>query len=114
MKAKYYIYRNLRTGGFSVRHQGIVIDRAVYCRATGVVFKVNESGRQRVISEKRKNVHAFAIADEYLFTHSVVSVDNLPIITYNPYVSDKFTCNGIPIEYANAVIFKSGKCYLAN
>lgn len=114
MIAKHYIYRNLRTGGFSVRHKGIVIERIEYGMAADVLFKVNEKGRQRVINEKQKNVHAFAIVDEYAKTSTTLDVDTLPVITYNPYVSNKFTCNGEPIEFASSVIFRNGKCYLAD
>ena len=65
MNAKYYIYRNLRTGGFSVRHRGLVIDRLNTFVAEDVEFKVNEKGRQQVIKDHQKNVHAFVVADKY-------------------------------------------------
>jgi len=110
MKAKYYIYRNLRTGGFSIKFRGKVIDRDDWFEATNVTFKVNEVSRQRVIFEKQKNVHAFVVADRYLFTDT--KVDNQKIISYNPYKLAHFVCDGQKIENAKRVLFRHGKCYL--
>ena len=61
MSAKYYIYRNLHTKGFSMRYKGKVIQRPFCFRAYNVSFKVNEKGRQRVIKERQKNVHTFIV-----------------------------------------------------
>jgi hypothetical protein len=110
--AKFYIYRNLRTGGFSIKHHGRVIKRDNFFIAENVTFKVNESGRQRVIQEKRKNVHAYTVCDKYISARSKDKVDKLRIITYNPYKSANFTCEDCSIETARKVLFKDGKCYL--
>jgi len=109
--AKFYIYRNLHTGGFSVKQRGLVIDRDNWFVAYDALFKVNEIGRQRVIREKKKNVHAYTVCDRYEYS-GIRKVDGLQSITYNPYKSPFFTCNGIPISSASKVLFKSGKCYL--
>ncbi len=62
---------------------------------TDVEFRVSEKGRQRVIKEKRKNVHAFAIAKVV----QPISFDRVPDLivnkgyrsaTYNPYLYDSF------------------------
>lgn len=110
-KARYYIYRNLHTGGFSIRYKGKVVNRLNIFTAIGVVFKVNESGRSRVLQEGRKNVHAFVVADKYKGTVGI-EVDKLPEISYNPYLSDQFKCNGVDINKAELVVFKNKKCYL--
>ena len=109
--AKYYIYRNLRTGGFSVKRRGRVVDRQKTLNAQDVTFKVNEIGRQRVIKEKQKNVHAYVVCDKY-YLYSRQKVDNLQVITYNPYVAANFVCNGKTIQQAEEVMFSNGKCYL--
>lgn len=113
-KARLYIYRNLRTKGFSVRYRGIVIDRINSFLAEKVEFKVNEQGRQRVIKERQKNVHAFVIADKYnsISKFSKKLINNLKIITYNPYLDNSFICENKRIKTANKVLFTSGKCYL--
>lgn len=60
-----------------------------------VEFKVSESGRQRVIKEKRKNVHAFAIAKHVypIPSHRVTALMDKRTYrsaTYNPYLYDSF------------------------
>ena len=109
--AKYYIYRNLRTGGFSVKRRGRVVDRQQSLNAQDVTFKVNEIGRERVIKEKQKNVHAYVVCDKY-YLYSRQKVDKLRVITYNPYAANFFMCNGHPIADAEEVVFRDGKCYL--
>ncbi len=116
--AKYYIYRNLHTGGFSVKYKGRVIDRLNTMRATGVTFKVSEKGRQKVISEKRKNVHAFVVADKYTkerwpIVPVIMDVDDSIKIRYNPYKGAHFTCNGFDIHSAREVVFQNGYCLLS-
>jgi len=108
--AKFYIYRNLHTGGFSIKQRGRVIGRDDHFIAEDVVFKVSNIGRQRVIDEKRKNVHAYAVSDKYTFAGNK-DIDGLEVITYNPYIADHFTCNGKKITEAKEVLFKQGKCY---
>ena len=87
--AKYYIYRNLHTGGFSVKYRGIVLERITDFLAVNAVFKVSELGRQRVIKDKRKNVHAY-IACDYYSTLPCTSREILREITYNPYKGNTF------------------------
>lgn len=58
-----FVYRNLHNGMWSVRstagyNYGRVIFHAVYVRVSFGYPKVSEAGRQRVLKEKRKNVHA--------------------------------------------------------
>lgn len=112
--AKYYIYRNLHTGGFSVRYRGRVIAHDDYFIGRNVEFRVSESGRQRVIKEKKKNVHAYSACDKYTFAGSndYRLVDTLDRVSYNPYVAGHFTCNGKKIVRAQSVLFYRGVCYL--
>jgi len=111
--AKYYIYRNLHTGGFSVRYRGRVIDRLSIFTAQNVTFKVNESGRQRVVKDGRKNVHAFVVADRYKgLINKGCELDNLTKITYNPYIDTQFKYRTSEIHSAEEVVFKDGKCFL--
>lgn len=110
--AKYYIYRNLRTGGFSVKYKGKVVYRDHSLCGVKVEFKVSELGRQRVIKEKSKNVHAYAACVDFGLDGCSLDVDRLPVISYNPYKSKYFTCNGKKINNATVVAFRNGKCYL--
>lgn len=56
------VYYNLRTQLWSVRDATTthkVIGHASSLVLDGVTFRVNESGRQRVLATKQKNVHAY-------------------------------------------------------
>ncbi len=112
MKAKYYIYKNLHKGNFSIRYHGLVYDRGNEFIATNVYFKVNECGRQRVIKDKKKNVHAFCITDKYYSHKMAILEQGYKTITYNPYLASYFTCDNKKIEYASKVYFNFGKCWL--
>jgi len=51
-------------------------------------FKVSEAGRQRVLREKRKNVHAFI--EGTLTAPMTVDPDDLKRVSYNPYLCGSF------------------------
>lgn len=58
------VYYNLHSGRWSVRaldgeHRGRVVAHAAQVTISDAEFAVSEAGRQRVIREQRKNVHAF-------------------------------------------------------
>lgn len=82
------VYRNLNNGLFSVVQGNIVVAHVDSITLTDVSFKVSEAGRQRVITTKQKNVHAYVVG-------KVVAVNDLQLknidnntpsrIRYNPY-----------------------------
>ena len=79
-----------------------------------VEFKVNESGRQRVICEKRKNVHAFVVADKYKgLINSRYRLDKLDKVKYNPYTDAHFKYKGIDVHAAKEAVFNDGQCFIA-
>jgi len=113
MQAKFYIYRNLRTkDAFSVRYQGKVVARHTLALARNVRFSVSETGRQRVLRERQKNVHAYVVADEVIPYDEPVGTRLLRRITYNPYTGPSFMVDGEPITQAKAVLFEGGSCWL--
>lgn len=68
-----------------------------------VEFKVYEAGRQRVLREKRKNVHAFVIGE--LFASEGLYEGKAPFgegsgVTYNPYISSQFLSEDRPVQKA--------------
>lgn len=86
------VYRNLHKGCLSVR-QGTI----VRCHADNVVLKnarfiVSENGRQKVIKEKKKNVHAF-VEGYVVHARDTDWVDDYHWyeMTYNPYKTKGFT-----------------------
>ena len=53
------VYRNLHKKCWSVRQRGKVKLHTDYICLKDVEFKVSQKGRERVLREQRKNVHAF-------------------------------------------------------
>ncbi len=104
ISSKVEVYRNLHdiTGKnkYSIRQKGLVIGHANLIYMNDVNFVVNQKGRQKVIKNKQKNVHAFLRG--FITTHrSPISKR----ITYNPYINDSFiNHSGQSIKTANAVI----------
>lgn len=90
------IYRNLHKKGvvYSIRDQssGLVIGYTSDICLKDVQFKVSQAGRQRVLREKRKNVHAVI---QGTITSGGTSQRGSRI-TYNPYVSDQFFLKSNP------------------
>jgi len=85
MKVK--VYFNLHKKLFSIQHKGLVIAHKTELVLHNAEFRVSEAGRQRVLREKRKNVHAFIVgelADYYAPEGETEDV------TYNPYLYDSF------------------------
>jgi hypothetical protein len=106
------VFRNLKykaLGLFSVEFGGLVVAHLETVQLSGVVFQVSESARQRVISEKRKNVHAKAVG---IFTAAQQPTATEPI-SYNPYQAGHFfrVEDQTPIHSSAAVVLSQGKAY---
>lgn len=96
---KVAIYFNLHKKCFSVKSlegntKGKVICHSNYILLKNVTFKVSQAGRNRVLREKRKNVHAFVIGEttESIENTERYSLDSEHVSTvqYNPYVAGHF------------------------
>jgi len=91
-------YYNLHKHTFSVRYNNKIILHADYVKLENVEFRVRPGGKERVRSEKQKNVHAFVIGD--LMDFCEYPCENTPIpssdvvATYNPYKYDSFVYKG--------------------
>ena len=99
------IYWNLHKQVFSVRaregeHKGRVIAHMTNITLLNVKFHVDQKGRERVIKEKRKNVHAY-IRGQWTFTNPNTFRF---AITYDPYRFTSFVtaANHMPIYAARA------------
>lgn len=93
------IYKNLHNGLFSVRQNGLVVAHLESFKLRQVFFKVNESGRQRVLKEKKKNVHAFicGLLDESMINFITPEKEAFFLelveatkLYYNPYKTERF------------------------
>lgn len=82
---KVEIYRNLNNGMWSIKLNGKVVGYSKYLTLSGPIeFKVSEAGRQRVIRQKRKNVHARIVGYIKDFAeHPRFKYKSL--ISYDPY-----------------------------
>ena len=93
---KVEVYFNLHKRVFSVRSckTGRVIHHAKDVHIVNPKFVVREGGRQRVLRERKKNVHAFVRGDTYWFEptlfHRYEDCPTLDTIGYNPYKYDSF------------------------
>ena len=77
-----------------------------------VTWKVSEAGRQRVIREKRKNVHAFGIG----YMQSILSpvpTGEWKKVRYNPYEMGSFQVDGQPISKSVQVKFNQDRSVFA-
>lgn len=88
------VYFNLHKKVFSVQQKNekgnwIVVDHTPFIELIKVVFKVSEAGRQRVLKERRKNVHAFV--EGFLASESdwLKCMDKKEV-SYNPYKAGSF------------------------
>lgn len=95
---KVFVYFNLHRKCFSIKalegpDKGRVIAHSKGVLLFDCTFKVSEAGRQRVLRERKKNVHAGVVGlwldDEVDGTYDrVLRYGNA--ITYNPYKYDSF------------------------
>ena len=94
MKVKAYFNLHKRT--FSIvamegDQKGRVIGYADTLHMEDVEFKVSEAGRQRVLREQTKNVHAYVVGNLV----DTPQVKHQTPITYNPYKYNTFVVKGI-------------------
>lgn len=101
------LYKNLHNGLFSVKQDGLVVAHLESVLLSNVSFKVNESGRNRVIREQKKNVHAYIVG-------YILNVNSTPMsllrraITYNPYKYGYFYFKD---DNSNAILNKDNLVY---
>jgi hypothetical protein len=85
---KAQVYFNLHRGLFSVKQGGTVRGHGSIVKLLNVKFTVNESGRQRVLAEQRKNVHAFVNGTLDVYNGS--DLQGYREAYYNPYFVSTF------------------------
>lgn len=104
------VYFNLHRKMFSIQR---MTDKGwrIWLHASKVTianpqFKVSEAGRQRVLREKRKNVHAFIVGDMVL--EGADTIQPSIAVTYNPYLMDSFQVRdtGKPVHSAKYAVLE--------
>lgn len=98
------VYRNLHTGNWSVRLcGGRVIAHLDEVTLRDARFVVREGGRQKVLRERRKNVHAFVrgfIAE---------AGEDGEAVSYNPYRGPSFYLKGNEQPVSRAGVVRLGQ-----
>jgi hypothetical protein len=129
-----FVYFNLHRKCFSIKalegdRKGRVVAHSTTVLLEGCKFKVSEAGRQRVLREKRKNVHAgvtgtWINADRVESCYEFLSMVGRQV-SYNPYkyssfvikateqVVDKADVVGMKV-FADAEGTKRGAIYMRN
>lgn len=81
-----FVYRNLHKNCLSVRDvkTGIVIAYVDSILLKNIKFKVSAKGRERVLREKRKNVHA-GVEGEWIKSEILPNTNDCLRIIYDPY-----------------------------
>lgn len=83
------VYRNLQRNCWSIRQGGIVVLHTDYICLKDCEFVVSKAGRERVLKEKRKNVHAF-VRGYLCLPSQVPRLGCWSEVSYNPYKYDSF------------------------
>lgn len=127
--ARVKVYFNLHNHKYSAvamngQYKGLVVGHFDNVVLSGVTFVVSEAGRKRVLEERKKNVHAYAIGrlhahaqGESLLQKKQCSYDPLQQIKYNPYKLSKFHARCVddpqgeykPVDRASWVELRSNR-----
>jgi len=112
------IYRNLHNGLISIKSasSGLVLGHAQSVDIAWADFVVNEAGRQRVLKDRQKNVHAY-VKGLLLNTRGFKSykgrslgpvygaldtIHKVTIVSYNPYKAPHFVIKGTSDKVSKA------------
>lgn len=88
------VFKNWKQNCYSIMQGGRLLASARQVRLSAVEFRVRESGRQRMLKEKRRNVHAFAVGHllDYVHPSDDRQLDEMRGrgVFYNPYLYETF------------------------
>jgi adenosine deaminase len=106
------VYYNLHRHLFSIKQRGLVVLHAHRVKLTDVTFQVNEAGRQRVLEEQRKNVHAY-VNGVYQGVPNMSSIEDYREAYYNPRTTSVFVDKETwePLYNAQEVILADRRIY---
>ncbi len=92
---KVFVYRNLHKNCWSIKalegeNKGRVVYHADDVTLANCTFKVSKAGRQRVLREMRKNVHAGVVGELIRTNVPLIPIPQMVSVTYNPYKYESF------------------------
>ena len=107
---KVSVYRNLHNGLISIKSasSGLVLGHAKSVDIAWADFVVNEAGRQRVLRDRQKNVHAYVkglLLNTIGFKPykgrslgpvygAIDTIHKVTVVSYNPYKAPHFVIKG--------------------
>lgn len=106
------MYYNLHKKCFSIRSKGKVVGHSDTVKVRFATFVVQPAGREKVIQQQRKNVHAF-VRGELDRTRANPDLSEYRQASYNPYKAPYFVDaeTGDELWAASDVILHKGKAY---
>lgn len=108
-------YWNLHRNCISYRPttKGGRVQHAESLQLRNVRFAVQPAGREKVLKEKRKNVHAFVRGNVVSIGQGLPPKGEWVRVTYNPYLYDSFVIaeTGEPIYAAHEVVIEDKRIY---
>ena len=87
---KVMVYWNLHKKCFSVKQKGKVVAHTNYVELIYPSYRVSQSGRNRVLREQRKNVHAYVVGYVAKTPNTSIHFGNVKLVRYNPYENENF------------------------
>lgn len=111
------VYRNLNNGRMSLQAKEgkswKVVGHVENCVLSSVKFKVQESGRQRVLRDRRKNVHAWG--EGILLGEFDRSIATPIDLSYDPYHDETFKQRGTenPITACEYLAVRCNRVYVS-
>lgn len=116
---KIEVYYNLHKHLFSVRaldgvNKGRVIAHSETAYLVNPKFVVQPRGRQRVLEEQRKNVHAFVRGFQASILDRIPDKSEMTEVTYNPYKYDSFVrkSDATPILHGGFAVLADKKIWV--
>ena len=106
-----YVYKNLHRNCYSVRQDGVVKKHTDSICLYDAQFRVGKKGRERVLKEKRKNVHAGVSG--YIdrdWDLQRIPPKNFRSVIYNPYKYKSFVDGSkeTPVYWSSRVRLSHG------
>lgn len=105
------VYWNLHKKCWSVKHKGKVVKHLKSLVVNNAKLVVQPAGREKVLREKRKNVHAFVRGD--LSSEEAIALGSIERVRYNPYLFGHFfnSLNEPIFEAPKIHMTEDGKCF---
>ena len=113
MKVRIYFNLHKKMLSIQTKVDGVwkVIKHVENAYLENVTFKVSEAGRQRVLNNKRKNVHAYVCGT---LINELPTSGVLKSVSYNPYKCEKFECQDEYIDKSDNAILNGRKLFVYN